>query len=153
MGRLRNPPTHFPTHAAHAYACTHEPLTRACDGQPLDPLTAQKRRGLLSSIRCVAKFAHGAGGRDPFAPPPEEHEDPDTPSSYEHLVICTTRDAPTAFMYSIEPAGLGQPGGDGDISPAASSRVGSQGGAACVGVWMGGVWMVVVGAVGESVGM
>ena len=59
----------------------------------------------LSCIRCVAKFDVQAGHhRDPFAAPPEEHEDPDTPSSYEHLIICSAPDVPTVFMYSVEPA-------------------------------------------------
>eukprot|EP00802_Teleaulax_amphioxeia_P008320 Tamp_08328.p2 GENE.Tamp_08328~~Tamp_08328.p2 ORF type:complete len:203 (-),score=28.55 Tamp_08328:92-700(-) len=73
--------------------------------EPLMPLVAQKRRGTLSCIRCVAKFDVQAGHhRDPFAAPPEEHEDPDTPSSYEHLIICSAPDVPTVFMYSVEPA-------------------------------------------------
>lgn len=74
--------------------------------EPLMPLAAQKRSGTLSCIRCVAKFDVQAGHhRDPFAAPPQEHEDPDTASSYEHLVICTARDVPSVFMYSIEPYG------------------------------------------------
>jgi hypothetical protein len=81
--------------------------------EPLDPLLAQKRRGKLTSVRCVAKFHLYAGNTtDPFAPP-TQHKDPDTPASYEHLLICTTRDAPTVYMYSFDRPGAWQLQGAG----------------------------------------
>ena len=98
--------------------------------EPLDPLAAQKRRGTLSSVRCVAKFdlPHGT---DPFTAPSEAGLDDNindsAPASFEHLVIATTRDAPTVYMYSFERPGWRDSSQGAQVPSTGSSRVPSRG--------------------------
>ena len=98
--------------------------------EPLDPLAAQKRRGTLSSVRCVAKFDLPQG-TDPFTAPSEAGLDADindsAPASFEHLVIATTRDAPTVYMYSFERPGWQRSSLGAQVPSTSSSRVPSRG--------------------------
>ena len=52
-------------------------------------------------------FAAPEEEENPFAPPPEAHEDPDTPASYEHLIIVTEllRDSLFSFYRYLQSTG------------------------------------------------
>ena len=70
-------------------------------------------------------------GTDPFTAPSEAGLDDDindsAPASFEHLVIATTRDAPTVYMYSFERPGWRDSSQGAQVPSTGSSRVPSRG--------------------------